>query len=86
MPKTLGITKSMSEAKNTALGSRAAIGYSHVSPAKHHPPLATTTAMISLTFILTALVVLTSVDAADAEDSRSLVPVRNDDDSTSLNR
>ena len=52
----------MSEAKNTALGSWAAIGYSHVSPATHHPPLSTTTPMITLTFILTALVVLTSWD------------------------
>ena len=42
--------------------------------------------MITLTFILAALVVLTSWDAAEAEDSRSLVPVRTDDDSASFHR
>jgi hypothetical protein len=42
--------------------------------------------MITLTFILAALVVLTSWDAAEAEDSPSLVHVRTDEEPTSFNR
>ena len=61
--------KSMSEAKNTALGGCAAFGYSHVSPAKHHPPLSTITTMITATLILAALTVLTAADESCNQDS-----------------
>lgn len=53
----------MSEDKNTALGSEALIGYSHVVPATHRSP-PTTLAMIAVALVLTALVLLTSWDTA----------------------
>jgi hypothetical protein len=53
----------MSEAKNTALAGSARFGYSHVSPARHQPPIAQTSAlMITATLILSALVLLTATD------------------------
>ena len=42
--------------------------------------------MITLTFILVALVLLTSWDAAEADDNIQAVPVRTDDESTRLGR
>jgi hypothetical protein len=57
----------MSEDKNTALGSRAGIGYSHVVPATHHPQ-STTLAMITAALVLVALVLLTSWDTAGHEE------------------
>ncbi len=74
----------MSEAKNTALGSRREIGYSHVSQTNHRQPLSTNT-MISLTLILAALVALISWDASEAETAVQSIPVESDD-SLSLNR
>ena len=50
----------MSEDKNTALGSRARIGYSHVVPTTPHAP----PAMISVALVLAALVLLTGWDTA----------------------
>ena len=42
--------------------------------------------MITLTFILAALVVLTSWDAAEMEEIPTTIPVRADDEPTSFNR
>ena len=65
----MGITKSMSEAKNTALGSSTGFGYSHVSPTKHHLPLShQPITMISLTFVLAALVLFISWDSSEAQN------------------
>jgi len=42
--------------------------------------------MITLTFILTALVVLTSWDAAEMEETPATEPIRIDAEPTSFNR
>jgi hypothetical protein len=57
----------MSEAKNTALGSFVAFGYSHGTPAENNPPLSTNRHMITATLVLSALVILTSWDGSDAQ-------------------
>ena len=59
----------MSEAKNTALGSWAAIGYSHVSPTKHTRRFQLTNTMITAALILTALTLLTITDDSSAHST-----------------
>ena len=42
--------------------------------------------MITLTLVLAALVILTTWDASEAEESAQLVPIRTDDESAGSNR
>ena len=70
----------MSEAKNTALGSFAGIGYSHVSPANEtDAPLPTHPLMITLTIVLSLLVLLTLWDTSFDGEAHETVPVRTED-------
>jgi len=84
MPERLGITKSMSEAKNTALGGFAGLRYSHVVPATSHSPPATP--MITATLILAALTLLIAMDESAGHDGRQAVPVDSDEHGTSVRR
>lgn len=79
--------ESMSDPQNTALGGFLSIGYSHVTqptkPNRHSQPLH---AMLTLTLLLAALVLLTSWDASAAEAGRQAIPVESDEPAPSSRR
>ena len=76
----------MSEDKNTALGSRARIGYSHVVPQRTTQPPQPATPMIAAALVLAALVLLTLADAAEMEQTPATTPVLIDDEPAPFNR